>query len=142
MARRKSGKATVTAAGIGSQRKKLARLPMTNPRGKLFAKASFCAHAAPVIAGAYRPLHARWREREGAEGKGRKKDLVAGGGGVSVAVEKLLFSRWTMKRPGKKRTSLEVHPSFLSPESVIRCETSGSSRCQDNREAIAWILEF
>lgn len=38
--------------------------------------------------------------------------------------------------------SLSVHLSFLSPEPVIRCETSGSSRWQDNREAIARILIF
>ena len=39
MARHKSGKATVTTAGNRLDAKKLARLPMTNPRGKLFATA-------------------------------------------------------------------------------------------------------
>lgn len=47
---------------------------MTNPRGKLFATASFCAHAAPVIAGAYRPLHARWRKGGENEERGEKKN--------------------------------------------------------------------
>lgn len=47
---------------------------MTNPRGKLFATASFCAHAAPVIAGAYRPLHAGKKgSRRGGVSRGRGK---------------------------------------------------------------------
>lgn len=71
MARHKSGKATVTTAGNRLAAKKLARLPMTNPRGKLFATASFCAHAAPVIAGAYRPLHAEGKKHRASRAHGK-----------------------------------------------------------------------
>lgn len=112
---------------------------MTNPRGKLFATASFCAHAAPVIAGAYRPLHARWRKGGENEERGEKKNWRRRERGRG----KIIIFEVDDEATGEETNlSLSVHLSFLSPEPVIRCETSGSSRWQDNREAIARILIF
>lgn len=129
MAGHKSGKATVTTAGIGSLRKSSLGYQWLILRGKLFATASFCARAAPVIAGAYRPLHAE--ERGG--GKGEKKAARAwknyyfrGGrwGRTSLGSPEFLLprrSRWSVVRRVVGKIIRATITEFLNCEFRSRC---------------------